>query len=305
MGPTNVALLKLYEAETHLREAQRKLDSATRNVRLQQRKVDDLTSRQQTTADALIKQRAKGGELDLEIKSKDEKVEHLRQQQASAQTNREYQAFLIEINTHKVDKAKIEEEAFKIMEAVDALQKETESLATQLAAESAKLVELRGSIDDRVKQLTADVEAARPLRDQAAEAVSPTARLLFERLAERYDGEAMEPIDKPHPKREEYVAMICNVDLTVDIYNRLHTRDEVIGCPSCGRLMFIPADLVPEKAVHKPKEKKARKPKGDLAAPIPLQSLAGSVVSSVDQDEDEEVVSVQVTEEDAPTTDSQ
>jgi predicted nucleic acid-binding Zn-ribbon protein len=305
MGPTNVALLKLYEAETHLREAQRKLDSATRNVRLQQRKVDDLTSRQQTTADSLIKQRAKGSELDLEIKSKDEKIEHLRNQQASAQTNREYQAFLIEINTHKVDKAKIEEEALKIMEAVEALQKETESLATQLTAESAKLVELRGSIDDRVKQLTADVEAARPLRDEAAQAVSPTARLLFERLAERYDGEAMEPIDKPHPKREEYVAMICNVDLTVDIYNRLHTRDEVIGCPSCGRLMFIPADLVPEKAVHKPKEKKARKPKGDLAAPIPLQSLAGSVVSSVDQDEDEEVVSVQVTEEGAPTTDSQ
>lgn len=289
MGPTNVALLKLYEAETHLRDAQRKLDSATRNVRLQQRKVDDLTTRQQNAADDLIKQRAKGGELDLEIKSKDEKVEHLRQQQASAQTNREYQAFLIEINTHKMDKAKIEEDALKIMEAVEALQKESESLAQQLQVESAKLVELRGSIDDRVRQLSAEVEAARPARDAAAQAVPPTARLLFERLADRYEGEAMEPIDKPHPKREEYVAMICNVDLTVDIYNRLHSRDELIGCPSCGRLLYIPADLVPEKAVHKPKEKKARKPKGDLAAPVARQTLAGSVVSSVDQEEDEDL----------------
>jgi predicted nucleic acid-binding Zn-ribbon protein len=295
MGPTNVALYKLYEAETNLREAERRLEAVTKNVRLQHRKVDDLTSRQQTNSADLMKQQAKNGELELEIKSRDAKIEHLREQQSQAQTNREYQAFLVEINTLKVDKAKIEEESLKLMEAIEKLQKEGESLVTQLATEKAKLAELQGSIDARVKEMTADVDALRPARDAAAAAVPEKARLIFERLAERYEGEAMEPIDKPHPKREEYIAMICNIDLTVDVYNRLHSRDELLFCPSCGRIMHIPADLVPEKAVHKPKEKKPRKPKlSDLAAPVPLQTLAGSVVRSVDKDEDEEepVVSI-------------
>ncbi len=293
MGPTNVALYQLYQAETQLRESQRRLEAVTKNVRLQRRKVDDLTARQQTNTSELKSQQAKNGELELEIKSRDEKVEHLRSQQSQAQTNREYQAFLVEINTHKVDKGKIEEESLQLLEQIEKLQAESQSLASQLTAESAKMVDLQGSIDQRVQELTAEVDSLRPARDEAASKVPDRYRVIFDRLAERYDGEAMEPIDKPHPKREEYIAMICNVDLTVDVYNRLHSRDELIFCPSCGRILYIPEDLVPEKAVHKPKEKKVRKTKSDLAAPVPRQLLAASVVSSVDiEEDDEQIVSI-------------
>lgn len=288
MGPTNVALYNLYQAETNLREAQRRLEAVTKNVRLQQRKVDDLTSKQQTNSTDLTKQQAKNGELELEIKSRDAKIEHLRQQQSQAQTNREYQAFLVEINTLKVDKAKIEEDSLKMMETIETLQKNGEALTSQLVAEKAKLTELQGSVDARVRELSAEVESLKPARDAAADAVPERVRVIFDRLAERYDGEAMEPIGKPHIKREEYIATICNIDLTVDVYNRLHSRDELVFCPSCGRILYIPEDLIPEKAVHKPREKKPRKTKKDLAAPVPLQTLAGSVVRSVDQDEDEE-----------------
>lgn len=288
MGPTNVALVKLYQSETELREAQRRLEAVTKNVRLQQRKVDDLTTRQQTAHSDLQKLQAKNGELALEIESRDVKIEALRTQQQQAQTNREYQAFLVQINTLKVDKAQVEEDSLKLMEQVETLTKENESLSTQLTAESAKFQEMRASIDERVKAMTDEVDALRPARDALAVMVPERIKQIFDRLAERYEGEAMEPIDKPHPKREEYIALTCNIDLTVDVYNRLHSRDELLFCPSCGRIMFIPADLVPEKAVHKPKEKKARKPKGDLAAPIPRQLLAGSVVSSVDRDEEED-----------------
>ncbi len=287
MGPTNVALVKLYQSETELREAQRRLDAVTKNVRLQQRKVDDLTARQQTAHSDLQKLQAKNAELMLEIQSREEKIEALRGQQQQAQTNREYQAFLVQINTFKVDKGKVEEDSLKLMEQIEALGKESETLIAQLATESAKFQEMKTSIDQRVQEMSAAVEALRPARDAAAAAVPERAKVVFDRLADRYEGEAMEPIDKPHPKREEYIATICNIDLTVDVYNRLHTRDELLFCPSCGRIMFIPEDLVPEKAVHKPKEKKPRKPKQDLAAPVPRQLLAGSVVASVDQDDEE------------------
>jgi len=42
MGPTNVALVKLYRANEALREAQDRLDAASKNVRVQERKVNDL-----------------------------------------------------------------------------------------------------------------------------------------------------------------------------------------------------------------------------------------------------------------------
>jgi len=291
MGPTNNALVKLYQADQQLREAQSRLDSVTRNVRLQEKKVLDLTAREAAAKTELTRLKAHGAELDLENKSREEKIEKLREQQTQAQTNKEYQAFLVQINTLKVDKTKVEEEQLATMEKVEKLTTESESLAAQKTNESGKLGTMKGSIDSQVKELTSEIDNLRPAREEAANAVPLKALDTFNRLGERYEGESLEAIDKPHPKREEYIATICNIDLTVDVYNRLHSRDDLVFCPGCGRILYIPADLTPEKAVHKPKAKKERKAKAsELAAPVPLQTLATSVVSSVDEDEPEEPV---------------
>ena len=298
MGPTNVALFRLFLADTKLIEAQLRLDSATKNVRLQRNKVADLAARQLAAKSEHTKLQARAGELNLEITSRGEKIDHLREQQNTSQTNREYQAHLLQINTLKVDKAKFEEEALAVMEQAEKQSAEGKSLAEQETAERAKLETMSGQIDERVKKLTAEIAAVKPDRDEAAAAVPPKAMQIYDRLAERYEGEAMEAIDKPHPKREEYIAMTCNIDLTVDVYNRLHSRDELTFCPQCGRILYIPEELTVDKAVHKPKEKKARvtKPrvakvkKKDIGAPVALQTLATSVVTSVDEDEEDAAV---------------
>src|SRR5205809_574538 len=50
MGPTNVALVKLYEADQLVREAQARLEAATKDVRVQERRVNDLAEQQELTA---------------------------------------------------------------------------------------------------------------------------------------------------------------------------------------------------------------------------------------------------------------
>jgi len=46
------------------------------------------------------------------------------------------------------------------------------------------------------------------------------------------------------------------MDLVADIYNKLHTRDDLVYCPNCQRILYIPDDLPPEMAVNKRKERK-------------------------------------------------
>ena len=50
MGPTNVALVKLFQADQKLREAQGRLEATTKNVRVQERRVKDLTDRIHATS---------------------------------------------------------------------------------------------------------------------------------------------------------------------------------------------------------------------------------------------------------------
>jgi predicted nucleic acid-binding Zn-ribbon protein len=110
MGPTNVALVKLFQADQQLREAQQRLEAATKNVRVQERRTNDLAARIQQATQALREQQSKSANQELDLKTRDAHIEKLRTQQQNAKNNKEYQAFLIEINTAKVDKGKVEDE---------------------------------------------------------------------------------------------------------------------------------------------------------------------------------------------------
>ncbi len=249
MGPTNIALVKLFRADQALREAQERLDAASKNVRVQERRVNDLTEKHKAAQLALRTQQSKAGQLDLDMKSRDAHIEKLRTHQQSAKTNKEYQAFLIEINTAKVDRGKVEEEAMKMMEVVDTAQTELAGLAAGLETERAKLQTLKDQSGATVAALKAEVEETRPARDAAAAALPPKALAAFERLADHHDGEAMAAIARPDRRREEYVCTSCNMDLVTDVYNKLHSRDELVFCPSCRRILYIPEDLPVENAI--------------------------------------------------------
>ena len=250
MGPTNVALVKLFRADQALREAQARLHAAARNVRVQERKVAELAEKLKLAQSKLKEQQALAGQLDLDLKTRDAHIERLRTQQQTAKNNKEYQAFLVEINTAKVDRNKVEDETLKVLEIVERGQNEVGAMQLQLDAEQKKLAQLQAESGETVSQLTAEVEALRPARESAAGAVPPRPRDAFERLAERYDGEALSPIAKPDRRREEYVCSACNMSLVADVYNKLHSRDDLVVCPSCGRLLYIPEDLPPEAAIN-------------------------------------------------------
>jgi uncharacterized protein len=289
MGPTNIALVKLYQADQKLREAQSRLDAVSKNVRIQERKSNELSERLRLGQTTLREQQSQAAQLDLDLKTREVKIERLRTQQTNAKNNREYQAFLVEINTEKLDKGKVEEELLNVMTEVEKLQAETKELSGLLDAEKEKLESMRKEINDRVKQLQAEVDSLRPSRESAAAAVPKAALDAFERLADRFEGEAMSALTKPDRRREEYACNNCNMDLVTDVYNKLHSRDELIFCPSCKCILYIPDDLPIELAVNKVKEKKEPRIKtSNLKAAVNRQTAAEDVIKSITLEEDDD-----------------
>jgi predicted nucleic acid-binding Zn-ribbon protein len=302
MGPTNIALVQLFQADQQLREAQSRLDAVTRNVRIQQRRVDDLAEKLKLGQSRLKEQQAKSANLELDLKTRDAHIEKLRTQQQNAKNNKEYQTFLIEINTLKVDRNKVEEETMAALESVERGQGEIKELTSSHEAEQAKLTSMRNEINDKITTLQAEIDSLQPARAAAASAAPARARDAFDRLADRFEGEALAALAKPDRRREEYICTSCNMSLVVDIYNRLHSRDDLVFCPSCQRILFIPDDLPVETAVHK--KKAPREPRiADAnipAAPRRLQESAENVVNSVMPDASESTS--ESTSESAPAT---
>ena len=287
MGPSNVALVNLYRADQQFRDAQARLEAATKSVRIQQRKVNDLAERIRAGQQALKQQQATGMRLDVELRSKDQHIEKLRTQQQNARNDREYKAFIVEINTGKVDRSKIEEEAVKVLEATERQQAELKDAQAALEAEQQKLATMQSQINDTTAKLQAEVEGLKAPRQAAYDACSPRGKAAFDKLADRFDGEALAPIARPNRRVEEYMCTACNMDLVRDVYNRLHAKDEPVFCPSCGRILYIPDDLTPELAVDKPKPRREPKGKKDIPAAMVRQESADAVLRSVRVEDDD------------------
>ncbi len=253
MGPTNVALVKLFRADQALRDAQERLDVATKNVRVQERRCNDLAERQRLAQAKHRELQARSGNLDLDMRSRDAQLDKLREQQQGAKNTKEYQSLLVEINTRKVDRAKVEEEAMKVLEESETTGTESAALATSLEGERAKLAELKTQIGDTITQLQAEIASLQGPRDALATVLPPKARTAFDKLADHHEGEALSALLKPDRRKEEYACSTCMMGLVTDVYNKLHARDELVFCPSCRRILYIPDDLPPEMAVNNKK----------------------------------------------------
>lgn len=296
MGPTNVALLHLFRADQELRAAQGRLESASKSVRIQERRIADVNEKLKLAQAQVREQQSKAAQLELDVKTREARIERLRQQQQSAKNHKEYQTFLTEINTEKIDRAKVEDELLKVMEVVEKLEPQVADLSSQMEGEQKKGEQIKQELASKLAELKAEVEQKQVLRDEAAKTVPGKVLDTFDRIADRWEGEAMAAIGKPDRRREEYVCMACNMSLVADIYNRLHSRDDVVFCPNCQRLLFIPDSLPPEMAINKPKERRETRGKAE-AAIVGRQVSAIDVARSITPEPDEEQAPAAPTEE--------
>lgn len=287
MGPTNVALTKLFTADKALREAKNNLAGASSSVRSLERRLSELQEKAAASSDHLRQQQSLYAQLDLDIKSREEHIEKLRAQQQNCVNHKEYQAFLTDINTAKIDKAKVEDEAIRVMEKVETAQKELADLKAQIEGESKKLEETRTKLGGKLAELQAVIDSLQPPRDEAAKDVSAKALAMFDRLCDRYEGEALAPITRPDKRVEEYACGSCFMGLVVNVYNKLHTRDDIVACPSCGRLLFIPEDLTIEAAIIKRERRERRAPDDTLVIATGRQVSAIDIMKSITPDPDE------------------
>ena len=79
-------------------------------------------------------------------------------------------------------------------------------------------------------------------RDLAAEEVEPRTIALFDRLSERYEGEVLAEVERTNPRRDDFLCTGCHMSLRVEVANMLKSRDELVTCKSCGRILFMHRD---------------------------------------------------------------
>jgi hypothetical protein len=239
MGATLEALQALREIELQIADIRRQLAAKERSVTRQSEKFRAAEESLEAVRGDLRHTQIAADAADLDVKSRDAVVNRLRDNLNTVRTNKEYAAILSQLNNEKADRSRTESKALELMQEVENRRKQVAECEAIVQEEARRLETLKAQLAQaqesfRRRQLTLEQERA-----AAAERIDAKTIEHFNRISERYDGEAMARVVQVHPRRMEYICEGCNMSVTIERANALMTRDEVQTCGSCGRILYI------------------------------------------------------------------
>jgi predicted nucleic acid-binding Zn-ribbon protein len=239
MGATLDALHRLQTIETQLRSVREQIESKQRSVQAHHRRIAT-TERQIADIHHQIRQaQSEADRMDLDRKTHEQHIAKLRETLNRTKTNKEYAAILTQLNTDKADAAKTEDAVLTAMTKVDDLKKQESELKVNKEKEQARAAELEKAAAEVQAKLAGSLKDLEAQRSAAAAQVSKEALATFERACESHNGEALAVVERVHPKRPDYICSGCNMSLTLETINALQTRDIVVQCQTCSRILYL------------------------------------------------------------------
>lgn len=233
-----------FELDQRVRAMRSRLDASLRRQAAIKRKHEQLDQQAAELTTEHKTAQAHALTLESEANGMEKRIDALREKMNHATSNKEYSALLVEVNTLKADKGKIEEKALESMAKVESLQADLDALKQKLEEQgrlaegaAADVKEAEAEVGEKLTELTKE-------RDAAGEPISAEVLKQFDRLSDVYDGEAMAQIEEQNRRRMEYTCTGCYTMVPVETVNALLSRrDTVVTCGNCQRIMFVGAKL--------------------------------------------------------------
>jgi len=239
MGPVLNGLIRLQSVENRLRVEKAKLTRCRRNVIIQENQIRTLQNALEAKKEEVQLSKIQFDRLELELKSRDEQVARLRAALNTARTNKEYAAVLTQLNTTKADNSKIESQSLELLKNIEADEAECEQIQNQINEQIKHLEQLRTEVETLAGKYQTEIEKVQAEWDQVAQTIPQKPLEIFKRVTETYDGQAVAVIEQQDGKEGAYSCGGCFMGLTAECVNLLMTKDDIIRCPNCTRILVL------------------------------------------------------------------
>jgi len=239
MGSILQALIKLQSVENRLRAAKAKLARCRRNVIIQENQIRTLQNGLEAKKEEIQLTTIQSDRLELELKTRDADIAKLRASLNTARTNKEYAAVLTQLNTTRADNSKIESQILELMKDIEVDNAEIQKIQQQIDEQKGKLDQVRKESEQLATKYEAETDQIQSEWDEAASHVPAEQLEIFKRVADTYDGEAVAIIEQNQGRTGAYSCGGCFMGVTDECVNQLMTKDDIIRCANCTRILVL------------------------------------------------------------------
>lgn len=232
-------LLKVFLVEKQLRGLRSRLGGAEKFLSEQVKQLGDIDTKRKTLEAQLKQAQVRVADSEGEIARLDAKMNAIREQMNNAQTNKEYKAFLTEVNTFKAERDRLETAGLEFVQKAEDLKKQVAELDTQKGErEGLKRV----ASDDREKrheEIKERVDELQRERDTLAKDVPADVMATYNRLVATRGEDAMATIEIHDFKRGEFTCGVCMMSLPVESVAGLMSSGKLTRCVSCQCILYL------------------------------------------------------------------
>lgn len=239
MGSTLEALRRLQEVERQLALLRQEEEKRKRQILIQKRGIRKCTEALSNKRSDILAHQKEVDRIDLDVKTREQVLARHREALNKARTNKEYSTILTTINTEKVDSAKLEARELQLMAETESIRAELARVEEEQATHQERLGEAERTLQEYLERTADQRGTLEQQREEIGADVPASIRGIFDRVAERHDGEALAPVIRMHPKRDEFACGGCNMKVTLENVNALRMHEEIQLCHACGRIMYL------------------------------------------------------------------
>jgi len=174
-------------------------------------------------------------DVELEIEARKEKVTKYKNQQMEAKTNDQYRAFVKEIGLVEAEIKDLEDKELQLMEQLEKGKAILAECEERLNTEKAGIADELGELDERVRELTEQLESIKADRARAAALCDKSLLQKYTRIMNN--------------KKDVAVAMVepgghcggCHMKLPPQVVHDARNPIKIVSCNFCGRIVYNPA----------------------------------------------------------------
>ena len=226
------ALLKMHEIDSLYGKVRSRLLLLTKAVE-SSTELDALRKEVDSIDQNLQNTRTEQQDLELESRSQTDKIRESEKNLMSGELHnpKELEALQASIDAMKSHRTDLENKSVDRLVMVDSLQVTLEEKQATLVEVEEKWTNRKTAIETEIDKRKKEYVYLKRAREQVAEALSSENLELYEHLRRRKNGVAVAQL-------EDEMCGACHTQVAVGILNNIRYSDELLSCPSCGRILL-------------------------------------------------------------------
>ena len=120
------------------------------------------------------------------------------------------------------------------MDKIDKLNESKPGIAERVNFQEQQLAKKKQKLDDNFDNLTAQISKLKDEKAELFKEIIEDTVELFEKLLDLRNGRAVVGVD------EKRSCTGCHNELNIPTVQQLQATNEIVTCPSCGRIIYLP-----------------------------------------------------------------